>query len=114
MAPAQPATEALPQKSAASKPFKKSIPRIEPAPVLAEPAPVPEPQPVAKAPAPPRLVEAPRADPWQALNEGLARCSREGLLDRIGCEQRLRSQYCGNSWGLVPQCPIGPATDHGQ
>ena len=63
---------------------------------------------------PPRVVEASRPDPWQALNEGLSGCARQGLLDRMACEQRLRSQYCGNSWGLVPQCPIGPANDHGQ
>jgi hypothetical protein len=111
-APVQPITEASP-KSATSKPLKKAMPRVEPAAPVADPAPAPEPPPAVRAPAPPRVVEAPR-DPWQALNEGLARCAKEGLLDRIGCEQRLRGQYCGNSWGLVPQCPIGPATDHGQ
>ena len=108
-----PTAESIAAKSAAPK--KKAIPRAVPTPpVTAEPAPPPEPAPVARPPSSPRAVEAPRQDPWQVLNEGLARCAREGILERMGCEQRLRSQYCGNSWGLVPQCPIGPATDHGQ
>jgi len=113
IAPGQSASEALLPKSPA-KSAKKPPPRAEPAaPIAAEPPPA-EPQPVVKTPAPPRAAEAVRADPWQALNEGLARCAREGLLDRMSCEQRLRVQYCGNSWGVVPQCPIGPGTDHGQ
>jgi hypothetical protein len=100
-------------KAPAVKP-RKVAPHVDaPSPVivppaLAEPAPVTSPTPA------PRAVETPRTDPWQALNEGLARCAREALFDRIGCEQRLRMQYCANSWGLVPQCPIGPANDHGQ
>ena len=60
-----------------------------------------------------RVAEAPR-DPWQAMNEGLSRCAREDFLARIACEQRMRSQYCPNHWGLVPQCAIGRTTDHGQ
>ncbi len=110
-----PSTESVSAKSVAPKAPRKPSPRQEPAPmVAAEPAPPPEPPAVARAVAPARTVEPARPDPWQALNEGLARCAREGILERIGCEQRLRSQYCGNSWGLVPQCPIGPGTDHGQ
>jgi hypothetical protein len=103
-------------KLAPVKPQRKALPHVEPPNTdAAAPSPAPEPAPVARAPSPPpRAVEAQRADPWQAMNEGLARCAREALFDRIGCEQRLRLQYCGNSWGLVPQCPIGPATDHGQ
>jgi hypothetical protein len=60
-----------------------------------------------------RVAEAPR-DPWQAMNEGLSRCAREDFLARIACEQRMRSQYCPNYWGSVPQCAIGRTTDHGQ
>lgn len=103
-------------KLPASRP-RKVAPHPEPAaPAIAPPAPPPEPAPVVRAvaPPPPRPIETPRPDPWRALDEGLARCAHEALFDRIGCEQRLRVQYCGNSWGLVPQCPIGPATDHGQ
>jgi hypothetical protein len=81
----------------------------------AESAPASKAEPVASAPrsAPPRVAEVPR-DPWQAMNEGLSRCAREGFLDRVACEQRLRVQYCPNHWGLVPQCAIGRTTDHGQ
>jgi hypothetical protein len=80
-----------------------------------EPPPAPKTEPVAAAPrAPaPRAIETPR-DPWQAMNEALSRCAREGFFSRVACEQRLRLQYCANYWGTVPQCPIGPATDHGQ
>lgn len=80
-----------------------------------EPPAVPKVEPVAAAPrsAPARVAEAPR-DPWQAMNEGLSRCGREDFLSRFACEQRLRLQYCPNHWGQVPQCAIGPATDHGQ
>ena len=80
----------------------------------AAPVTPPEPQPVQVAQAPPpRVAEAPR-DPWQVMNEGLSRCAREDWFSRGACEQRLRLQYCPNNWGLVPQCPIGPTTDHGQ
>ena len=80
-----------------------------------EPPAAPKVEPVAAAPrsAPARVAEAPR-DPWQAMNEGLSRCGREDFLNRFACEQRLRLQYCPNHWGQVPQCAIGPATDHGQ
>ena len=108
-------TEAPHMKLPVARP-RKVMPRPEtPAPAIAAPAPAADPVPVVRAVAPPpRPIETPRPDPWQALNEGLAQCARQALFDRIGCEQRLRVQYCGNSWGLVPQCPIGPATDHGQ
>ena len=114
-APDPTVTEAPHLKVPAARP-KKIAPHPETvAPVIAPPAPPPEPAPVVRPAAPPpRHIETPRSDPWQALNEGLARCAPQPLFDRIGCEQRLRVQYCGNSWGLVPQCPIGPGTDHGQ
>ncbi|HTS21358.1 MAG TPA: hypothetical protein VMN79_06045 [Casimicrobiaceae bacterium] len=113
VAPERPMSE--PAKLAPAKP-RRFAPHVEPAlPVAAAPAPAPEPAPVVRPPAPaPRAVEAPRPDPMQALNEGLSRCAHEALFDRIACEQRVRLQYCGNSWGVAPQCPIGPASDHGQ
>jgi hypothetical protein len=101
-------------KGASGKPARKSSTRPEPAKTLVAPPPAPEPAPVARAPAPLRAVEAPRPDPWQAMNEALSGCASEDFFGRIACEQRLRLQYCPNYWGLVPQCPIGPATDHGQ
>jgi hypothetical protein len=109
-------SEAPPIKVAPARASRRIAPHIEaPAPAVAEPPPEPSAAAVVRAPAPPpRPVEAPRPDPMQLLNEGLARCARQAIFDRIGCEQKLRQQYCGNSWGLVPQCPIGPATDHGQ
>jgi len=108
-------TEAAPAKHAPEKTTRKSAPRTESIKPAAVAPPAPEPVQVARAPAlPARPVEAPRADPWQAMNEGLSRCAREDLFARAACEQRLRLQYCPNYWGLVPQCPIGPATDHGQ
>ncbi|HEV8258234.1 MAG TPA: hypothetical protein VGR42_14780 [Casimicrobiaceae bacterium] len=106
-----------PMKTAPKAGGRKAAGKLE----VAKGAPA-EPPPVAKktesvtsAPhsAPPRIAEAPR-DPWQAMNEGLSRCAREGFLDRVACEQRLRVQYCPNHWGLVPQCAIGRTTDHGQ
>jgi hypothetical protein len=109
--------DAPPAKSAPGKPVqRKSVPRADAASVVvAAPSPAPDPAPAAYAPAPPsRAAEAPRPDPWQAMNDGLSRCAREDLFSRAACEQRLRLQYCPNYWGLVAQCPIGPGTDHGQ
>jgi hypothetical protein len=115
-APAAPMSEAPVAKILPARTQHKAAPRNEAASTtVPAPATVTEPAPDARPPTlAPRAVETPRSDPWQALNEGLSRCGREGLFDRIACEQRLRSQYCGNSWGVVPQCPIGPSTDHGQ
>ena len=107
--PTEPAVKTIPGKVQ-----RKSAARLEDTtPVPTPVASTPEPATTASV-LPPRVVEASRPDPWQALNEGLSGCARQGLLDRMACEQRLRSQYCGNSWGLAPQCPIGPANDHGQ
>jgi len=106
-------TEAMPpptvrkaRKPAALAEVKIQLPEPEPAPVVEPP-----PQPVA---APPRVVQPVRVDPLQKLNEALARCAREDLLDRMSCEQNARSQLCGDSWGQIPQCPIGRGNDHGQ
>ena len=93
-------------RKAASKVEAAKVPPPEPAAATPEPVPAP------RSP-PPRAAETPR-DPWQVMNEGLSRCAREDWLSRGACEQRLRLQYCANYWGSVPQCPIGPATDHGQ
>jgi hypothetical protein len=106
-----------PAKSAPGKSLqRKAPPRPDAASVVvaAPPPPAPEPAAVVRSPAPPRAIEAPRSDPWQVMNEGLSRCAREDLFSRPGCEERLRQQYCPNNWGLVPQCPIGRPTDHGQ
>jgi hypothetical protein len=109
------ASEVAVAKHPAEKASRKAAARAEPAKSAVVPPPAPEPAPVARAPAsPPRPAEVQRTDPWQAMNDGLSRCAREDLFSRGACEQRLRLQYCPNYWGLVPQCPIGPATDHGQ
>jgi hypothetical protein len=103
--------------SAASKAARKLPGKLEapkPAPVEWPPT-VPKAEPVAvmpRGPAP-RAIETPR-DPWQAMNEALSRCANQDFFGRIACEQRVRLQYCGNHWGTVPQCAIGPPTDHGQ
>ena len=115
---------ALDAKTEASVALKNAAPKaggrkvagkVEAAPAASLEPPAPKAEPVAAAarrPSP-RVAEAPR-DPWQAMNEGLSRCAREDFLSRITCEQRLRSQYCPNYWGLVLQCAIGRTTDHGQ
>lgn len=115
-AAARPAAEAAapvapaPKKLVAKTRARKAAAKTE------VPAPAPPPAPmVASAPAP--LAPAPQAaavlpDPWQQMNDGLSRCSREDWIDRATCEQGLRLHYCASHWGLVPQCPIGP-TDHG-
>jgi hypothetical protein len=105
--------EAALRNAAAKAARRKAAAKVEaPAIAPAEPA-VPPPVAVLtpRAPPPP-AVEVPR-DPWQAMNEGLSRCAREDWMNRAACEQRLRLQYCPGHWGLVWQCPVGPA-DHGQ
>ena len=94
------------RKPPAPAEVKTALPEPEPAVVVEPP-----PQPVAP---PPRVVPPVRVDPLQKLNEALARCAREDLLDRMSCEQNARAQLCGDSWGQIPQCPIGRGNDHGQ
>jgi hypothetical protein len=106
---------ALPAQAAPPKlPVRKRAPPevIKAPPPATPPAAVDEPQKVVDAPV--RLVETTRTDPLQKLTGALARCAREEMIARLGCEQRARAQYCGDSWGQVPQCAIGPSTDHGQ
>jgi hypothetical protein len=87
---------------------------IEVPPPPAEPAPIVQTLVAVPAAAPgPSAQEAPRPDPWQAMNESLARCNG-GLLERIVCDQRVRAQFCDGQWGQVPQCPARVPNDHGQ
>jgi hypothetical protein len=106
---------ALPAQAAPPKlPVRKRAPpeALKAPPAATPPAVVDEPQRVVAAPV--RLVETTRTDPLQKLTGALARCAREDLIARLGCEQRARAQYCGDSWGQIPQCAIGASTDHGQ
>jgi len=108
-------TPALPSaKPTPSKPRRRAAVTEE-----AAKAPKPEPEIVAdptprNVVAPQRVIDTAKPDPLRALNDALARCARGDLLNRPGCEQQARSQSCGNWWGQIPQCPIGPGTDHGQ
>ncbi|MEO8739170.1 MAG: hypothetical protein ABI537_05640 [Casimicrobiaceae bacterium] len=86
---------------------------VEVTPPPAEPAPVVQMLAVTPAPPPAPAREVPRPDPWQQLNDSLARCTG-GLFDRIVCDQRVRAQFCDGKWGQVPQCPTRAPIDHGQ
>jgi hypothetical protein len=114
-------TGAAPNAATKSDPAKRANARVRGAPVepvAAPPEPPPAPSPIAAAPVPapiPELHEAPRPDPWQLMNDALARCTTAGgLFDRILCDQRVRREYCEGRWGQVPQCPSGVANDRGQ
>jgi hypothetical protein len=50
-------------------------------------------------------------DPWQAMHDAIAGCSREGGLAGVLCELRVRAASCEGHWGQVPQCPGGIAGD---
>ena len=94
---------------------RKRAPSVEaakapPAPVAQTVAPEPLPQ-VAAAQA--RRAEV-ASDPLQNFNAAIARCGREDLLARMGCEQRVRVQFCGDHWGQIAQCQIGRPMEHGQ
>jgi len=135
MPPAEPATTAAPPSAMAETPSsvspaaelevavkpvppkakRKAVPaeNAKAPPSDIKPAIVEEPTP-RNVVAPQRVIDTVRTDPLQILNNALARCAGEDMLSRPGCEQRARSQSCGSYWGQIPQCPIGPATDHGQ
>jgi len=123
--PAPPPTIAPPLSLPVEEELPTPAPRLAPRarkPVQSEPvasapieaAPAAASEPPRAAPPAPRPAEPVRTDPIQSLNEALRRCAREELFSRPGCEQAARSRYCGAAWGSIPQCPIGPATDHGQ
>ena len=100
-------------------PTARRMPRKAPAPIQSVESPAPEPEPavVVEPPRPappPRVVQPVRVDPLQSLNDTLARCASGDLLERMSCEQNARSRFCGDSWGQIPQCPIGRGNDHGQ
>jgi hypothetical protein len=105
--PSTPSAKRQPARSrAAAAPAVITLPPSDGAPAIVLPTPMPPPP-----PAPKPVV---REDPWQQFNEGLAGCAREDLATRLRCEQRIRVRYCDGQWGVAPQCPIGPNTDHGQ
>jgi hypothetical protein len=109
------AVEAPVQGAPPRPPARKRVPSpaaLKASPPAVPPAAVEEPARVVAAPV--RLVEAVHNDPLQKLTGALARCAREDIVARLGCEQRVRVQYCGDSWGQTPQCAIGRSTDHGQ
>ena len=90
-------------KPVADSPPLPAAPALEPPPALPTPvAPPPAPEPVRP------------VDPWQRMNEALARCRGQDLFGRLGCEYRVRASYCDGHWGEVAQCPAGVTNDHGQ
>jgi hypothetical protein len=101
-----------PKVDASKKPNPRA--RVEKAPVaLPPPEPAPAPEVVVVAPPPPPVVrEPPRVDPFQAMYDAIARCSRD-TSDRAACERRARTQYCEGHWGQVAQCASIPYVDHG-
>jgi hypothetical protein len=106
--------ELIPNSHAAGKP---ATTKRGPAPKAAAPPPeapaevevvrVSPPEPAAPVPKP----VAPRADPWQQMNEAIGRCPG-GFLGRVVCEQKVRLQCWERRWGKVPECPGGPSADH--
>lgn len=136
--PAAPAPSAVPPSSVAAVPVGINAPHVEPTPTIRKtdigkrasarskvekaplPAPAPEPPPPPQAvvvapPPPPAIVrEPPRADPWQPMNDAIARCAVNDIFGRLSCEQRVRARYCEGHWGQVPQCASIPYVDHGQ
>jgi len=49
-------------------------------------------------------------DRWAQLGDELARCGREDVFRKLGCELRVRARYCEGYWGTVPQCPQRPTS----
>jgi len=82
------------------------VPAVAPPAEPALPAPV-----VATAPPPEPLRPV---DPWQRMNDALARCRGQDLFGRLGCEYRVRASYCEGHWGETSQCPAITTNDHGQ
>jgi len=92
---------AKPQVDAAVPPVAPAAePPAAPAPAVSVPPPQPEPM--------------RPADPWQRMNDALARCRAQDLFGRLGCEYRVRASYCDGHWGETPQCPANTTNDHGQ
>ena len=81
---------------------------VTPPPVAATP---PEAPPTISASATPATTLQPAPAPvsppdhWQAMNDALVRCEREGGLAAFVCEQRARVDACDGYWGAVAQCP---------
>jgi hypothetical protein len=99
-----------PRTLVSAKPLAKSPPRaMDPPPAL--PAPAAEVPASVGTSAPPmeppqQSTPAPAAAPdrWQAMNDALARCEREGGVAAFVCEQRARVDACEGYWGMVAQC----------
>ena len=92
---------------------KSTRPVPEPAaPEIVPTAPSPPVEAPRPAPAPPPPVRP--ADPWQRMQEAMARCRAEDLFGRLGCEYRVRTSFCEGHWGEVAQCPAPVTNDHGQ
>ncbi|MEP7327780.1 MAG: hypothetical protein ABI777_01115 [Betaproteobacteria bacterium] len=79
---------------------------IDASPAVDAPRPAPVPPAAAPVPPPP--------DRWQAMNDELARCDREGGFGGFICDQRIRLDACEGFWGRVPQCPVPPENPRGQ
>jgi hypothetical protein len=117
MATENPSFQAAPSTSPAGTdaPRRHSL-RARPAPAVASAA-APESQPVVQPAAEPAALpvarEAPRPDPWQQMDDALARCTHDDMSGRLMCEQRVRLQHCDGRWGQVPQCASIPYIEHG-
>lgn len=111
IAPDTSVTAAAGKIEPAKRPITKPKTEKAPPPVpVVEPAPEPV---VVVAPPPPVVREAPRVDPWQPMNDALARCAANDMSGRLSCEHRVRTQYCEGRWGQVAQCASIPYVEHG-
>lgn len=95
---------------AATKTPAKAVPHK--APAKAPPAPsVQATQPSRAAAQSAAVVAAPAArtkDRWEEMLDTIAsRCGKETFLNKVICEQRVRTQYCDGYWGKAAQCPMG-------
>lgn len=108
--PAHEAASATASRAEPTKPVPRTVPAAPAASVSSPPGAGTK----AGAPPSPGSAIAPPAvsDRWDELHRELARCTRDSLIPRIACEQRLRASYCDGYWGRVPDCPSG-RQDHG-
>lgn len=95
-------TPTLKPKVAARAVKPAPAPPVAPAPDV---APEPAPAPVIVAAAPPPAVRPP--DRMQLLSQAFAQCPSDGVLARMVCEQKARTQYCDGYWGQTSLCPNG-------
>jgi hypothetical protein len=91
---------------------RATVPTADPKERDIVPAPAAEPERVAAVAERAVAAPAPAVDRWTRVQQEIARCGEQGVLERVFCVERVRHANCEGYWGQVSSCPGAQVVDY--